>query len=55
VGRLSFVVVNVLESALILVATLSALGWAFARHRAPVVLEVLSFAGLGLGILAVAL
>jgi hypothetical protein len=29
---------NVLESALILVATLSALWWAFARHRAPVAL-----------------
>jgi hypothetical protein len=30
-------------------------GWAFARHRAPVALEWLSFAGLGLGVLAVAL
>jgi hypothetical protein len=46
---------NVLESLLILVATLSALWWAFARHRAPVALEWLSFAGLGLGVLAVAL
>jgi hypothetical protein len=48
-------VMNVLESALILAATLSALWWAFARHRAPVALERLSFAGLGLGVLAVAL
>ena len=46
---------NVLESLLILVATLSALWWAFARHRAPVALERLSLAGLGLGALAVAL
>src|SRR5439155_26784888 len=46
---------NVLELALILVATLSALWWAFARHRAPVALERLSLAGLGLGVLAVAL
>jgi hypothetical protein len=30
---------NVLESLLILAATLSALWWAFARHRAPVALE----------------
>jgi hypothetical protein len=29
---------NVLESVLILAATLSALWWAFARHRAPVAL-----------------
>jgi hypothetical protein len=48
-------VMSVLESALILVATLSALWWAFARHRAPVALERLSLAGLGLGVLAVAL
>src|SRR2546430_1189863 len=40
---------NVLESLLILAATLSALWWAFARHRAPVALERLSLAGLGLG------
>src|SRR5438067_4386901 len=46
---------NVLESSLILAATLSALWWAFARHRAPVALERLSLAGLGLGVLAVAL
>src|SRR5215210_4488473 len=46
---------NVLESVLILVATLSALWWAFARHRASVALEWLSFAGLCLGVLAVAL
>src|ERR687885_2566627 len=46
---------NVLESALILAATLSALWWAFARHRAPVALERLSLAGLGLGVLTVAL
>ena len=46
---------NVLESLLILVATLSALWWAFARHRAPVALERLSLAGLGLGVLALAL
>src|SRR5947207_13966395 len=49
------VMMNVLESLLILAATLSALWWAFARHRAPVVLEGLSLAGLGLGVLAVAL
>src|SRR5438309_9782394 len=46
---------NVLESALIVAATLSALWWAFARNRAPVALERLSLAGLGLGVLAVAL
>src|SRR5438105_15953083 len=46
---------NVLESLLILAATLSALWWAFARHRAPVALERLSFAGLALGALTVAL
>src|SRR5436853_6493058 len=45
---------NVLESALSLAATLSALWRAFARHRAPVALERLSLAGLGLGVLAVA-
>src|SRR5438132_10431157 len=46
---------NVLESLLILTATLSALWWAFARHSAPLALERLSLAGLGLGVLAVAL
>src|SRR5712691_8271924 len=46
---------NVLESLLILAATLSALWWAFARHRAPVALERLSLAALGLGVLAMAL
>src|SRR5205823_4025329 len=46
---------NVLESTLILAATLSALWWAFARHRAPVALEWLSFTGLGLAVLALAL
>ena len=46
---------NVLESLLILAATLSALWWAFARHRVPVALEWLSLGGLGLGVLAVAL
>src|SRR5947209_17880813 len=46
---------NVLESLLILAATVSALWWAFARHRAPVALEWLSLAGVGLGVLAVAL
>src|SRR5947209_19487901 len=45
---------NVLESPLILVATLSALWWAFARHRAPVALERLSLAGLALGVLVLA-
>jgi hypothetical protein len=45
---------NVLEPALILAATLSALWWAFARHRAPVALERLSLAGLGLGVLVLA-
>src|SRR5207237_6236178 len=48
-------VMNVFELLLILAATLSALWWAFARHRAPVALERLSLAGLGLGVLAVAL
>src|SRR5205814_8097284 len=46
---------NVLEVPLILAATLSALWWAFARHRAPVALERLSLAGLGLAVLTVAL
>ena len=46
---------NVLELPLIVVATLSALWWAFARHRAPVALEWLSLAGLGLAVLATAL
>jgi dienelactone hydrolase len=46
---------NVLELPLILVATLSALWWAFARHRAPIALERLSLAGLGLGVLVLAL
>jgi hypothetical protein len=46
---------NVLESLLILAATLSALWWAFARRRAPVALEQVSLVGLGLGVLAVAL
>src|SRR5437879_9682472 len=45
---------NVLESLLILAATLSALWWAFARHRAPVALERLSLAGLALAVLALA-
>src|SRR5438094_3597381 len=45
---------NVLESLLILAATVSALWWAFARHRAPVALERLSFAGLALGVLVLA-
>src|SRR4051812_45507075 len=45
----------VLESLLILAAALSALWWAFARHRAPIALEWLSFAGLGLSALTVAL
>src|ERR1700704_6273048 len=49
------IVMNVLESPLILAATLSALWWAFARHRAPVALEQVSLVGLGLGVLAVAL
>src|SRR5918912_3026182 len=47
--------VNVLESLLILAATVAALLWAFARHRAPVALERLSLAGLALGVLALAL
>jgi predicted dienelactone hydrolase len=42
---------NVLEAALILVATLSALWWMFARNRAPVALEWMSFAALGLALL----
>src|SRR5438067_12307548 len=46
---------NMLESVLMLAATLAALWWAFARHRAPLALEWLSLAGLGLGVLAVAL
>src|SRR6266571_3034349 len=46
---------NVLESLLILAATVCALWWAFARHRAPVALERLSLAGLSLGVLSVAL
>src|ERR1051326_1641115 len=46
---------NMLESLLILAATLSALWWAFARHRAPIALEWLSLAGLGLGLLVLAL
>src|SRR5438874_2186651 len=46
---------NVLESLLILAATVSALWWAFARHRAPVALERLSLAGLALAVLAMAL
>src|ERR671933_638012 len=46
---------NVLESLLIVAATLSALWWAFARHRAPVALERLSLAGLGLGVFTLAL
>src|SRR5438309_10123285 len=45
---------NVVESLLILVATLSALWWAFARHRAPVALERLSLAALALGVLVFA-
>jgi predicted dienelactone hydrolase len=45
---------NVLESLLILATTVSALWWAFARHRAPVALERLSLAGLALAVLAVA-
>src|SRR5207237_8439489 len=45
---------NVLESLLILAATLSAVWWAFARHRAPVARERLSFAGLALGVLVLA-
>jgi dienelactone hydrolase len=45
---------NVLELLLILAATLSALWWAFARHRAPVALEWLSFAALGVGVLILA-
>src|SRR5690349_13786413 len=46
---------NVLEALLIVAATLSALWWAFARHRAPLALERLSLTGLGLGLLALAL
>jgi hypothetical protein len=46
---------NVLDSLLIVAATLSALWWAFAPHRTPVALERLSLAGLGLGVLALAL
>src|SRR5207253_9248239 len=45
---------NVLESLLILAATVSALWWAFARHRAPVALERLSLAGVALGVLVLA-
>src|SRR5436190_9729561 len=46
---------NILESLLISAATLSALWWAFARHRAPVALGWLSLAGLGLAVLVLAL
>src|SRR5438067_10340337 len=46
---------NMLESVLMLAATLAALWWAFARHRAPLALEWLSLAGLGLGVLVLAL
>lgn len=45
---------NVLESALIAVATLSALWWMFARHRAPAALEGFSFAALPLAVLILA-
>ena len=45
---------NVLDGFLMVTAVVGALWWAFARHRAPA-LEWLSFAGLGLGVLAVAL
>jgi dienelactone hydrolase len=45
---------NVLESLLIVAATLSALWWAFARNRAPVALEWVSFAALGLAVLVLA-
>ena len=46
---------NVLDGFLMVTAVVGALWWAFARHRAPVALEWLSFAGLGRGVLAVAL
>ena len=46
---------NVLDGFLMVTAVVGALWWAFARHLAPVALEWLSFAGLGLGVLAVAL
>ena len=46
---------NIVDGFLMVTAVVGALWWAFARHRAPVALEWLSFAGLGLGVLAVAL
>lgn len=46
---------NVLESLLALATTLSALWWAFARHRAPVALGWLSLVALALAALVLAL
>src|SRR4051794_2611809 len=46
---------NALDGFLMVTAVVGALWWAFARHRAPVALEWLSFAAVGVGVLAVAL
>jgi hypothetical protein len=46
---------NPVDEVLMVASPAAALWWAFARHRAPVLLEWLSFGVLGLGVLAVAL